>query len=179
MYERYTSNVKDDIHSLVREAAEVKVADEVFLATALLHREKPDREDFTIGEIVDRAARENLFGELRPGVRVHASLHCVANRPPNPGRYRMLYATGDRRRRLLRASDPIHPQRNGKIWPAIDDVPERYAELIEWAKQRFGKPGPPTERWLNGVLQMRGMGRELWRGEDPDEYVRTLREGWE
>lgn len=83
----------------------IKIADEVFIATALLHRENPDREDFTIGEIVERAAKENLVGELRRGVRVHASLHCVANRAPNLGRYRMLYATGDRTRRLLQSSD--------------------------------------------------------------------------
>jgi len=25
---------------------------------------------------------------------------------------------------------------------------------------------------------MRGLGRELWRGENPDEYVRKLRENW-
>jgi hypothetical protein len=154
-----------------------KVADEVFLATALLHRENPDREDFSISEIVERAAQENLFGELRPGVRVHASLHCVANRAPNPGRYRMLYATGERRR-LLHAGDEIHPDRNGKIWPNPEDVPARYAELIEWAKQRYGTGTPRRVPWLDGVLQLRGLGRELWRGEDPDDYVRKLRENW-
>jgi hypothetical protein len=158
---------------------EIKVADEVFLATALLHRENPDREDFTISEIVARVAKESLSAELRPGVRVHASLHCVANRAPNPGRYRMLYATGGRRRRLLRSSDEVHPQRTGKIWPDPDEVPQRYGKLIEWAKQRYGKGSPCGARWLDGIFQMRGMGKALWRGEDPDEYVRHLREGWE
>ena len=157
---------------------DVKVADEVFIATALLHRENPKRADFTISEIVERAAKENLFGELRPGVRVHASLHCVANRAPNPGRYRMLYATGERTRRLLRSGDDEHPGRTGKIWPDPEAVPSRYAELIHWAKQQYGKPSSHQTRWLDGVLQMRGLGRELWRGEDPDEYVRRLRENW-
>src|SRR5579862_8395414 len=106
--------------------ADVKVADEVFVATALLHREHPEREDFTIGEIVDRAERENLFGELRPGVRVHVSLQCVANRPPNPGRYGMLYATANRRRRLVRQGDDIHPGRTGKIFPDPEDLPPQY-----------------------------------------------------
>jgi hypothetical protein len=145
----------------------------------LLHRENPSREDFTIGEIVDRAEAEKLSGELRPGVRVHASLHCVANVAPTPGRYRMLYASGDRRRRLLRSGDAVHPERTGKIWPDPEDVPPQYAELIEWAKQRFGKDGPMQSRWLDGLFQLRGMGRELWQGEDPDEYVRKLREDWE
>jgi hypothetical protein len=157
----------------------IMVADEVFIATALLHRENPSREDFTIGEIVERAAKENLFGELRPGVRVHASLHCDASKAPNPGRYRILYGTGKKTRRLLLSTDKVHPARNGKIWPNAEDVPARYTELIDWAKQRYGKGGPQNTRWLDGVLQLRGMGRELWKGEDPDEYVRKLRENWE
>jgi hypothetical protein len=157
----------------------IKVADEVFIATALLHRENPERADFTIGEIVDRVTRENLFGTLRPGVRVHASLHCVANRDPNPGRYRMLYATGDHTRRLLRSEDEVNPERTGKIFPESDSIPPLYRELIDWAKQRYGTSVPRRTRWLEGIFQMEGMGRELWRGEDADEYVRKLRENWE
>lgn len=158
---------------------DVKVADEVFVATALLHQEHPQRHEFMISEIVKRVAQENLHGELRPGVRVHASLHCVANRAPNPGRYRMLYATGERTRRLLQSGDEVHPQRTGKIWPEPEDVPPQYRELIDWAKQRYGKGAPRQVRWLDGIFQMRGMGRELWKGEDPDDYVRKLRENWE
>jgi hypothetical protein len=71
----------------------IKVADEVWLATALLHRENPSRNDFTLNEIVERAAKEGIVDERRPGVYVHAALHCVANRPPKPARYRMLYET--------------------------------------------------------------------------------------
>jgi hypothetical protein len=64
---------------------ELKVADEVWIVTALLHREHPERDDFTVAEIVERARKEGLTPELRPGVYVHAIVHCVANRPPNPG----------------------------------------------------------------------------------------------
>lgn len=163
----------------VGRAKKVKVADEVFIATALLQREYPDRSDFTVNEIVDRVAKENLYGSLRPGVRVHVLLHCVANVPPNPGRLRILYATGKQTRRLLRSTDDVHPGRTGKIWPDPDEIPERYLELIEWAKKQYGKEAARVNRWLEGVLQLRGMGRELWKGEDPDEYVRKLREDWE
>jgi len=158
---------------------DLKVADETFLATALLHREQPERLDFTIGEIVERARRENLFGELRPGVRVHATLHCVANRAPNPGTYRMLYATGKRTRRLLLAGDDVDPDRTGKIFPQDEDVPPKYREIVEWAKQRYGTEKQDRGRWLDSVFQLRGLGKELWRGEDADEYIRKLREGWE
>ena len=87
----------------------IKVADEVWIATALLHRENPKREDFTVAEIVERVRREHMAGELRPSVQVHAYLHCVANRPPNPGRHRMLYATGKNTRRLFRETDDFDP----------------------------------------------------------------------
>lgn len=159
---------------------DIKVADETFLATALLHREHPHREDFTIAEIVGRATQENIHGELRPGVRVHATLHCVANRAPNPGTYRMLYATGKSTRRLLLEGDNIHADRNGKIFPDPDEVPEKYRELIAWAQRRFHTDrAPGRTRWLGGILDLFGAGKDLWKDEDPDEYVRKQREGWE
>lgn len=91
----------------------IKVADEVWIAAALLHRENPRRQDFTVTEIVERAKQERRSPVLRPGVYVHAVQHCVANRPPNPGRYRMLLETGENRRRLFRPGDPYHPGREG------------------------------------------------------------------
>jgi len=91
----------------------------------------------------------------------------------------MLYATGTNTRRLLRANDLVDPQRSGKIWPDPESVPEKYRELIAWAKRRYQKDSPPRERWLESLFQLRGLGRDLWNGEDPDEYVRQLREGWE
>ena len=158
----------------------IKVADETFLAAALLHRENPSREDFTITEIVQRAERENLFGELRPGVRIHATLHCVANREPNPGNYRMLYATGKSTRRLLLDGDDIHPQRTGKMFPDPAGVPEGYHELIAWAQKRHHRAHTAGRtRWLGSVLDLVGAGKHLWKDEDPYEYVRKQREGWE
>jgi hypothetical protein len=91
----------------------------------------------------------------------------------------MLYATADRRRRLLREGDDVHPQRTGKISPNPEDLPPQYHELIKWARERYGRGGGKPVRWLDGVLRMAGAGTELWNGEDPDEYVRKLREGWE
>ena len=81
----------------------IKVADEVWIATALLHREHPDAADFAIEEIMQRATEEAGKHPLRPGVYVHVVQHCVANRPPKPGRYRMLYETAPGRRRLFRS----------------------------------------------------------------------------
>src|ERR1700761_5660341 len=111
----------------------VKVADEVWLATALLHRENPSRSDFTLDEIVARATKEAVADELRPGVYVHAALHCVANRPPNPGRYRMLYETRPKHRRLFRVGDHYDLRREGsKITPEPDEIPAGYEGLLKW-----------------------------------------------
>jgi hypothetical protein len=160
-------------------ATDIKVLDEVFIATALLHREHPGRQDFTISEIVERADRENLFGKPRPGVRAYASSHCVANRPPSPNRYGILYATGERTRRLLLEGDDIHPGRTGKTFPDAEDLPPQYHALLDWARKRYRTGASKPLRWLEGVFQMAGSGKDIWKGEDPDDYVRRLREGWE
>jgi hypothetical protein len=87
-------------------SVKLKVADEVWVACALLHRESPEAKDFSIEEIVRRAQQESPAESLRPGVYVHVVQHCVGNRPPSPGRYRMLFETGPGRRRLFRQGDP-------------------------------------------------------------------------
>jgi hypothetical protein len=160
-------------------AHQLRVADEVWIATALLHREHPKRRDFSIEEIIERANKEAGEGVLRPGVRVHVNQHCVANRPPNPGRYRMLFETTPGRRRLFRSGDNYDIAREGaKIVPAREDIPREYAALLDWY-QNWGQ-GSVADRIKNDpLLALRGSGKELWADEHADEYVRRLREGWE
>ncbi len=157
----------------------VRVADEVWIAAALLHRENPDREDFLVSEIVERAEREGVYGKLRPGVYVHALQHCVANRPASPGRYRMLVATGKVRRRLYRLGDPYHPGREGaKLVPERDELPAAYRPLLDWYASEFSKGGREKGE-TDPILGLRGLGKEIWHGEEPDTYVSRLREAWE
>jgi hypothetical protein len=164
---------------LAESIVELKVADEVWIATALLHRNQPGRADFTVNEILARAQLEANGRELRPGVRVHASMHCVANRPPNPGRYRMLFATGKLTRRLFRPGDTFHPDRDGgKVVPRKEEIPPEYHDLLRWYVDEYA----PKERRsddMDPLLALRGSGRKLWADEHADEYVRRLREGWE
>jgi len=94
-------------------AVDIKVADEVWIVTALMHSEHPKRIDFTIDEVMERARKEELAGKLRPGVYAHVVQHCVANRPPNSGRYRVLFETAPGRRRLFRHGDVYDPAREG------------------------------------------------------------------
>jgi hypothetical protein len=159
--------------------SQLKVADEVWIATALLHREWPDCVDFSTDEIVERARRESLYGSLRPGVYVHVIQHCVANRPPNPGRYRMLFETMEGRRRLFRKGDSYHPERDGaKITPASEDLPKGYGDFLTWYRQWDSSSSQDLAQ-NDPLLSLRGSGKHLWADEHADDYVRRLREGWE
>jgi hypothetical protein len=157
----------------------IKVADEVWVAAALLHREQPEREDFSIEEIVNRAGRGAGKDELRPGFYVHVVQHCVANRPPNPGRYRMLFETAPGRRRLFRTGDTYNAAREGsKTTPAREDIPTQYVSLLDW--YRDWNKDDIEERIKNDpLLALRGSGKHIWADEHADEYIRRLREGWE
>ena len=157
----------------------IKIADEVWVAAALLQREEPDQADFSIEEIVERAKRESISGPIRPGVYVHVVQHCVANRPPNPARYRMLFETGAGRRRLFRKGDASHPARAGaKVTPNPEDLPERYRGLLAWYEDWCSKMDRAAPE-ADPLLALLGSGKRLWQDEHADDYVRRLREGWE
>src|SRR5271157_3172801 len=159
--------------------AKAKVADEVWIVTALLHREQPNQADFAVEEIVDRAQREGIERPLRPGVYVHVVQHCVANRPPNPARYRMLFQTAEGRRRLFRKGDIYHPAREGaKITPAPEALPPAYSHLLAWYRP-WSAAAAQSSRVGDPLLALLGSGKGLWSDEHADEYVRRLREGWQ
>ncbi len=156
-----------------------KVADEVWIATALLHRENTRRADFMVSEIVARAAKEGLTGTLRPGVYVYVVQHCVANRPANPARYRILTETAKNTRRLFRPGDPYSPDREGaKTVPDKDDIAAKYHPLLDWYQSEYVPQGHKTEK-SDPLLALRGSGKQLWADEHADSYIRRLREGWE
>ena len=158
-----------------RVTAEVRVADEVWIAVALLHREHPRAADFSLKDIEARLSREGVAGVRRPGVYPHLSVHCVANRPPDRGRYRMLFETAPSRRRLFRPGDPYDPKREGgKSVPDRAEIPAKYHALIDWYERDWVRApaGDP-------LLVFAARHRDLWKGVDPDEYVRQLRAGFE
>jgi hypothetical protein len=158
---------------------ELKVADEVWIAAALLHLDNPTRTDFGVEEIVERARKEKLSETLRPGVYIHAQMHCVANRAPNPGRYRMLLETRPGHRRLYCASDPFDPRRDGsKTVPVAAEIPERYRPLLEWYTGWCKGRSHSTSRFA-ALLELEGSGKDIWGDENADEYINRLREEWE
>jgi len=157
----------------------LKVADEVWIATAILHRAQPSRLDFSINEIVEQAKLVSQASPLRPGVYVHVVQHCVANRPPNPGRYRMLFETAEGQRRLFRRGDSYNPDREGsKITPEAQDMPSEYYDLLSWYEQ-WSARSAATAAAKDPLLALRGSGKQLWVHEHADEYVENLRKGWD
>jgi hypothetical protein len=153
-------------------------ADRVWIATALLHKEHPKRNSFTLGEIRERAHREGFLEETTNVFYVHANQHCVANRMPNPGNHRMLFEPSRGERRLYRAGDPCKPGRAGKITPNPDDIPQKYLYLLDWYND-WSPRSAPEQPPLDRLLALKGSGRDLWKDEHSDEYVNRLRQGWE
>jgi hypothetical protein len=162
----------------VKDLLDVKVADEVWLVTALLHRENPDKDDFTVKEIEARAAEEGITDERRPGIYQHIQQHCVANRAPKPNDYRMLFESRPKHRRLYRIDDSHHPQRQGKIAPEPDEVPHRYMYLLQWYED-WSRSRVEHAIASDPLLALYGSGKALWADEHADEYVARLRAGWE
>jgi len=156
----------------------ILVADEAWLGLALLHREHPERESFRTREILDRVKTEKASPELRPGVQVHISLHNVANVPPNPAPYRMFWKLADDTYRLFRPGDHAHTLRRGKTKPDREALPEQYHYLLDWYESEYWGKAKDMKEEDDPILQMRGVGKEIWACTDPDEYVRNLRSNW-
>lgn len=156
----------------------IKVADQVWVATALLHREHPERSDFSKQEIFARAEHEDPEGARRPGISQHISTHCVASKKPNPAKHRMLTRTGTGRRRLFRTGDKFHPLRSGgNVAPSREDLPEKYHSLLDWYEQVYNRPAkdeqdPSKPRGAGAEDLLRLMGR-ISR-EDADEMIQII-----
>ena len=157
----------------------MSVADEVWIAVASLHRDRPEQEDFTINEIMEQAEAANLTGHgtVQPSVRAHICLHCGANKPSNPERYRMLFETLAGRPRLFRPGDSCLPRRAaGKYMPKRHEIPVCHGELLDWFVAEYV---PLTSAdTVDPLLALRGLGKGLWAGETADDHVRRQRSGW-
>ena len=91
----------------------------------------------------------------------------------------MLYATGKSTRRLFRETDEFDPnRRRGKSVPEKEAIPDKYRPLLDWYNESFvGRRKGSKE--LDPILALRGLGKEIWVGEKPDDYVKRVRGGWE
>src|SRR5579885_1191336 len=104
----------------------IKVADECWVALALLMKEHPERSSFTSKEIRERIRREHIHSEFRSGLNAHLHQHNIANCPRDTGDYRMFYRLDDRTLRLYRPGDACDPdRRSGKTHPVREELPPK------------------------------------------------------
>ena len=157
---------------------EVLVADECWIALAQLHKTHPEKNSFSAPEILDRLRQEKVHSEVRRGVPPHIYLHNVANLPPNSAKYRMFYRLEDGTYRLFRPGDDSHPARRGKTCPNRGDLPSRYHELLDWYEKQYCARSVRSVEENDPVLQMRGVGKEIWADEGGDAFVARERAGW-
>jgi hypothetical protein len=158
----------------------VLVADEAWIALATLHKTHPLRLSFSAREILDQVKRQHVHSEVRAGVQAHIYLHNVANLEPNSARYRMFYRLEDETYRLFRAGDRAHPLRKGKMVPKRADLPEKYHPLLDWYEREYCKgKGNAMKEEDDPILQMWGLGKEIWADTSADEYVDSLRSDWD
>lgn len=154
------------------------VADQVWIATALLHYENRDRAHFSKEEIRRRCEEVDREGAERPGISQHISTHCVASKPASPAKHRMLTRTGTGRRRLFRPGDAEHPdRRGGKTSPSREELPEKYRYLLDWYETEYAsapkeQAGASKSRGASAETLMKLMGR-ISR-EDADEIIRII-----
>lgn len=156
----------------------LNIADQVWVATALLHHEHPERDDFSKQEIRQRAEQEDPEGAKRAGISTHISTHCVASKKPDPAKHRMLTRTGTGRRRLFRSGDVFHPMRSGgNVAPPRENLPEKYHYLLEWYENEYNKRDQVHDkheksRGATAETLMKLMGR-ISR-EEADELIRII-----
>jgi hypothetical protein len=106
-------------------------------------------------------------------------LHNVANLPPNSARYRLFYRPPGNTYRLFRCGDDYHAARSGKTKPNTSELPAEYHDLLAWYDQVYSKPDRKDDMENDPVLQMLGVGRELWQNESGDEFVERERREWD
>ena len=137
-----------DVATLI---ADILVADEAWVALALLHREHPERTSFTARGILRRAEAEHATPKVRAGIALHVHQHNVANLSPHTGTYRMYYRMPDGTYRLYRTGDECHPRRKGKIIPLRAELPETYHHLLDWYEREYCGSPPPPEVFPTGL----------------------------
>jgi hypothetical protein len=154
---------------------DIFLADRIWIAVALLHREFPGREDFSRGEIRSKLNEAGLSSGLKPtSVGAHLKQHLVANLRPSTTGYRMLFETRPGYLRLARHGDYVDPQRRSKQVPRRDELPEKYNPLLDWYEEWSGHSA--ERNWEDDpLIRLIGSGKHIWADEHADEYVENLR----
>ena len=162
--------------------SELRLADRIWLAVALLHQQFPQAVAFSKTEIRQELAKSELGHGTNPAsVNAHLKQHLVANVPPSTGKYTMLFETKVGFLRLYRPGDYIDPQRRSqrgfKQAPKREEIPSEYHHLldwyVEWSRQQTANNAVNWED--DPLIRLIGSGKHIWADEHADEYVENLR----
>ena len=168
---------------MITSGTDIKLADRIWIAVALLHQEMPVREDFSREEIRGKLRETGLMDGLKPqSVAAHLKEHLVANVPPSSTKYRMLYETRPGNLRLFRPGDKIDRGRESlnpsKHVPKRDELPLHYLPLLDWYEtwsKQAHIPDAPINWEDDPLIRLIGSGKHIWADEHADEYVENLR----
>jgi hypothetical protein len=166
-------------HEQLPDNADLTVADAVWIATAFLQRREGNSLPFPTDTIVQSVVNLRLTKGAPKSIWQHVNQHCVANRKAQPNRARMLTAMGHGDRRLFRDGDRFDPERiDGRTHPDWDKLPEKYADLRQWYETEWNKPSEQTQV-IDPLLELAGTGAGMWGTGSADDYMNSLRSGWE
>lgn len=163
-------------------SSELRLADRIWLAVAMLHQLHPQAGGFSKLEIREELDKSGLGNGTNPAsVNAHLKQHLVANVPPSTGKYTMLFETKVGFLRLYRPGDSIDPQRRSgrgsKYMPKREEVPSQYHPLLDWYEEWCRQQGPSSAvDWEHDpLIRLIGSGKHIWADEHADEYVENLR----
>jgi hypothetical protein len=165
--------------------SDLLLADRIWIAVALLHKELPERVDFSRDEIRRKLDESGLAqGTERGSVNAHLKEHLVANVPPSSSKYRMLFETSPGGNlRLFRPGDftyatRLQKRKASKTVPRREEVPQQYWPLLDWY-EIWSKEACVPHAGINfeddPLIRLIGSGKHIWADEHADEYVENLR----
>jgi hypothetical protein len=157
--------------------AGLTVTNAVWIAVAFLQKRHPERGGFSVDEISGLVAELDLTDGEDKSVRQHVRQHSVANKRPQPNTVCMLFDSGGGLRRLYRGGDEVYPGRNAaRTHPKWEELPPQYEYLRRWYEEEWIGEGSSAAE--DPLLALIGSGKEIWKSEHADEYVKRLRSGW-
>lgn len=73
----------------------------------------------------------------------------------------------------------VHAEKDGEI--VLHDMSIHMNDRLEviLLKDEGVTQPKKTAEAEDPVLRLQGLGKDIWKGIDPDAYVKNLREGWE
>ena len=117
---------------------DVSTAVAVWIATATLHQQYGIRHVFSNKDILSRVIKQELCKVANETIAMHISSHSVANNTAQLDTHRKLYRVSRGSYRLYRSGDYYNRQRvNGQEEPDIDELPDKYKDLIRWYHKEY------------------------------------------